>query len=180
MESKGKGAVRKTLLAVAGSLFLMSTFLFSQATASPGLKPELSPLGFFAGDWECSGKFDSSGRTIEAHQHFAADLDGGWVLFRHDDRPPFHYHSLAEWGWDASRKEFVMTVQDSAGGLRLFHSNGWNSTQLQWDGDALGGSAVPGQRFSFERLDDRHFKVSYFALKNGDWSRVDSSTCSKQ
>jgi hypothetical protein len=73
-----------------------------------------------------------------------------------------------------------MTVQDSAGGVRLFHSNGWNSAQLQWDGDTVGVTSVPGQRFNFERLDDRHFRVSYFTLKNGAWSRVDPSMCSKQ
>jgi endoglucanase Acf2 len=73
-----------------------------------------------------------------------------------------------------------MTVQDSAGSVRLFRSNGWNAAQLQWDGDLMDGASAPTQRFSFERLDDHHFKVSYFLMKNGNWSRVDSSTCSKQ
>jgi hypothetical protein len=166
-------------VAMTGLLFLMPTSSSAQA-GNVELKSALSPLGYFVGDWECSGKFDSSGKAIEAHQHFAPDLDGTWMLFRHDDKPPFTYHSLAEWGWDASQKEFVMTVQDSAGGVRVFRSKGWNSAQLQWDGNALSNASSPNQRFSFERLDERHFKVSYFTLKNGDWSRVDSSTCSKQ
>jgi hypothetical protein len=118
--------------------------------------------------------------VIEAHQHFVADLDGAAIGFRHDDKSPFDYHSAAEWGWDESDKEFVMTAHDSGGGIRLFRSNGWNSNHLQWDGDAIGSMSPPSQRFSFERLDDRHFKVSYFTMKNGNWSRVDSSTCSKQ
>ena len=101
-------------------------------------------------------------------------------MFRHDDNPPFSYHALAEWGWEDGQKKFVMTVQDSGGGLRVFHSAGWNSQELQWDGDASGGTSAPGQRFTFERRDDTHFAVSYFVLKNGAWSRVDSSTCSKQ
>ena len=169
------GKVKSVGATVAGLLLLMSMPLMAQ-----NLKPTIEPLGYFLGDWECAGKFDSSGKAIEAHQHFAPDLDGAWVLFRHDDKPPFGYHSLAEWGWDPGRKEFVMTVQDSVGGVRVFRSTGWNRAQLQWDGDAIGNSSAPAQRFSFERLDERHFKVSYFTLKNGDWSRVDSSTCSKQ
>jgi hypothetical protein len=166
-------------LATVCSFCLMVTSSTAQAT-HPELKPAVVPMGYFLGVWECSGKFDSSGKTIEAHQQFASDLDGAWITFRHDDKPPFGYHSLAEWGWDATRKEFVMIAQDSGGGVRVFRSSGWNATQLQWDGEALGSSSAPTQRFTFERLDDRHFKVSYFTLRSGDWSRVDSSTCSKQ
>ena len=150
----------------------------------PHLKPELSSLEYFAGEWECSGKFDSSGKVIDAHQSFTPDLDGGWMLFRHDDKPPFNYHALAEWGWDSKQKKFVMSVEDSGGGLRLFYSPGWESTQLQWDGDAV-GVADPIQRFTFERIDAAHFKVSFFMRKGNApaqaaWSRVDASTCSKR
>src|SRR5262249_59045780 len=120
------------------------------------LKPAIASLGYFAGDWECSGKFDSSGKTIEAHQSFSPDVDGAWMSFRHDDKPPFGYHAFAEWGWDAKQKKFVMIAMDSAGGSRLFQSDGWNGTLLQWDGDAIGTTSAPSQRFSFERLDDRH------------------------
>jgi hypothetical protein len=144
------------------------------------VKPALSSLAYFTGDWECSGKFDSSGKSIDAHQHFAPELDGNWISFRHDDKPPFGYHSLAELGWDAESKKFVMIVQDSIGGARLFRSTGWNAAQLQWTGDALGSASAPGQQFTFERLDDRHYRMSYFVRKKADWSRVDSSLCSKQ
>jgi hypothetical protein len=171
--------LRCAFLAV-GVLFILPGFSSTQTAPPPQLKDFLSPLAYFAGNWECSGKFDSSGKAIEAQQHFAPELDGAWMTFRHDDKPPFGYHALAEWGWDAARKEFVMTVQDSAGGLRLFRSNGWNSKTLQWDGGSASDSSDPNQRFSFERLDDRHFIVSYFTLKNGGWSRMDSSTCSKK
>jgi hypothetical protein len=152
----------------------------SNAQTPTELKPAISALGYFIGDWECSGKFDSSGKVIDAHQRFAPELDGSWILFRHDDKPPFNYHALSEWGWDQANKQFVMTVQDSFGGIRIFRSSGWSSAQLQWDGDDLGSTSPPAQRFTFERLDERHFRVSYFTLKNGDWSRMDSSTCSKQ
>jgi hypothetical protein len=152
----------------------------SLRAATTELKPALASLSYFNGEWDCSGKFDSSGKTIEAHQSFAPELDGAWMTFRHDDKPPFGYHSLAEWGWDTDNKKFVMIVEDSGGGARLFYSEGWNGSQLQWDGDAMGNSSTPKQRFSFERLDERHFKVSYFTLKNNAWSRVDASTCSKQ
>jgi hypothetical protein len=165
-------------------LVLLSIAFFSVSiplhAATPELKPQLTPLAYFIGDWACSGKFDANGKSIDAHQRFDVDLDGAWIIFRHDDTPPFNYHALSEWGWDATQKKFVMTVQDSFGGVRAFYSGGWNSTQLQWDGDAVGKASNPTQSFIFERVDDRHFKVSYFFLKNDAWSRMDSSTCTKQ
>jgi hypothetical protein len=180
-QGNGRYRVRiATPALVVAVLLLMEVIASAQSSSTPQLQDSVSSLTYFLGDWECAGKFDSSGKTIEAHQRFASELDGAWVTFRHDDQPPFGYHSLAEWGWDAKQKQFVMTVQDSSGGLRLFHSGGWNSKTLQWDGGAIGASSDPDQRFGFDRVDDRHFVVSYFTLKNGSWFRVDSSTCSKQ
>jgi hypothetical protein len=103
-----------------GVIFLLvATSFFARAAENSELKPALQPLTYFLGDWDCSGKFVSSGKGIEAQQHFASDLDGSWILFRHDDKPPLPYHALAEWGWDQNVKEFIMTGQDSAGGLRF-------------------------------------------------------------
>jgi hypothetical protein len=143
------------------TLPVLSSSLPPRPADNVQLKTLLESFSYFEGDWDCAGKFDSSGKTIEAHEHFAADLDGTWLFSRHDDKPPLKYHAQAQWGWDSSRKGFVMLVQDSAGG-------------------ALGSTSAPSQRFAFERLDDRHFKVSYFTRKSGDWSRMDSSTCSKE
>jgi hypothetical protein len=68
--------VRMAVLKIVAALLMMSTLSIAQATPNPGLKPPLSSLAFFTGDWECSGKFDASGKTIEAHQHFAATSMG--------------------------------------------------------------------------------------------------------
>jgi hypothetical protein len=179
-----KRVIQYTVRALTFSLiFLMFGLVFGLSAANaaaPTLKPAIATLGYFIGDWECSGKFDSSGKTIEAHQSFTPDLDGAWIAFRHDDKPPFSYHALAEWGWDDKQKKFVMTTQDSAGGVRLFYSNGWDADKIQWDGDTINSASTPTQRFTFEKVDDRHFRVSYFVFKNGAWARVDSSTCSQQ
>jgi len=179
MKSKRGTTILMRLLVTSFMLCFTPALLRAQVQ-SPELKPAIAAVGYFTGDWECAGKFDVSGKATEAHLRFTPELDGAWMLSRHDDKPPFNYHALAEWGWDQAQKQFVMTVQDSVGGFRLFRSAGWTSAQLQWDGDALNGISAPTQRFTFERLDDRHFRVSYFTLKSGDWSRMDSSTCSKQ
>jgi hypothetical protein len=168
--------IARAFLALVSLLF---PFSVPSYTATSDLEPELVSLAYFVGDWECSGKFDTSGKSIDAHEHFAVELEGAWITFRHDDKPPFNYHALSEWGWDKEQKKFVMVAQDSTGGVRVFYSAGWDRTQLLWQGKALGNTSPAGERFSFERIDDHHFKVSYYFLKNGSWSRVDSSACAK-
>jgi hypothetical protein len=178
MGVEGKVIVLLASLALA-ALHGLSSSSVPRPVQNVRLKTLLESFSYFEGDWECAGKFDSSGKTIEAHEHFEADLDGTWLFSRRDDKPPFKYHAQSQWGWDSGHKGFVMLVQDSGGGAREFHSDGWDSGRLQWDGDALGTASAPSQRFTYERLDDRHFKVSYFTRKTGDWSRMDSSTCGK-
>lgn len=89
----------------------------AQSTPAP---PRISELNWTLGTWSYDGQFVSSGKKISADVSFETALDGKWILFRHDDRPPFQYHALAEWGWDAKAQEFVSTIQDSAGGVRVF------------------------------------------------------------
>jgi hypothetical protein len=134
-------------------------------------------LGTIAPIWGTCGTFANSGKAIEARLSFKRDLDGRWILFRHDDKPPFSYHALSEWGWDAARMEFVMLVEDSTGGLPSFRSTGLRERKIIWDGDAF-QSAKPDQRFIFEVIDSDHFRVSYFRQTDGNWRLVDSSTCS--
>jgi hypothetical protein len=149
----------------------------SQEGAPKSTDRALAPFSVFLGDWDCAGTFANSGKAIEARLSFKRDLDGRWILFRHDDKPPFSYHALSEWGWDAARMEFVMLVEDSTGGLRSFRSTGLRERKIIWDGGAF-QSAKPDQRFIFEVIDSDHFRVSYFRQTDGNWRLVDSSTCS--
>jgi hypothetical protein len=135
----------------------------------------MADLEYFQGSWECAGKFIRSGAAIEAHQSFEPILDGAFLLFRHDDKPPRKYHAWAEWGWDESSKQFVSSIQDSTGGLRIFHSSGWQGERLVWEGGAP--PQMSGQKFTFERVSARQFRVSYAYQKDGAWLDVDSSMC---
>lgn len=135
----------------------------------------LKPLAFFSGDWNCKGKF-SSGAPIAAKLHYEPILGGAFMLFRHDDHPPHAYHAWAQWGWDLERNQFIGVYEDSTGGVRIFRSNGWRDGLLQWFGGVLPDSA--DQRFEFERMGEKQFRVSYSYKKNSSWIAVDSSVCS--
>jgi hypothetical protein len=107
-------------------------------------------------------------------------LENKWILFRHDDRPPFSYHALSEWGWDEKGQQYVSTVQDSTGGIRLFYSDGFSDSKLVWEGQALGNPAARAERFEFIKNSPKSFTVSYSFQKDGQWQQVDTSVCTRK
>ena len=90
-----------------------------------GSNVSAEPFSSFIGRWHCDGQFASNAKPISVNLVFESILDGKFMLFRHDDEAPFNYHAWSEWGWDATTRQFVSTTQDSAGGIRLFASPGW-------------------------------------------------------
>ena len=129
------------------------------------------------GVWHCAGTLAASGKPIEADLHFDKDPDlGGWLLFRHDDRPPNAYHALAEWRKTPSG--LVAAVEDSFGGLRLFRSTGWQDRKLSWEGGDVGATPAT-QRFIYEQKSPVELEVRYETLRASGWQLGDSSTCTR-
>jgi hypothetical protein len=158
------------------------SIVFVYLALAPRVNTQSKPDGpeslvFFVGSWHCDGKFASSGKSISANLRFESILGGKFLLFKHDDEPPFNYHAWSEWGWDAKAGHFVATIQDTTGGIRLFRSPGWIARSLTWTGGILPDSS--DQRFVFERLDGNALRVSYSYNKEGSWVAVDSSSCSR-
>jgi hypothetical protein len=140
----------------------------------------LVELHWFAGSWSCEGSFTASGKAISADLSFEPALENKWLLFRHDDRPPFSYHALSEWGWDDKGQQYISTVQDSTGGIRVFYSPGFSDSRLLWEGKALLNPAAPAERFEFTKNAANMFTVRYWFQKNGQWQAVDASTCTRK
>lgn len=157
------------------ALFLNPAFIVQGQTA-PANKG-IAELQWFSGHWSCDGKFIRAGKSISADLSFESALENKWMLFRHDDRPPFSYHAPSEWGWDEKGQQYVSTVQDSAGGVRVFYSPGFSGSSLVWDGKALGNSAAPAERFEFAKDGANTFTVRYSLQQDGQWQDVDSSAC---
>jgi hypothetical protein len=166
-------------------LFFFAPFLCSWLTvgahgqtASPS--KGIGDLRWFLGRWSCEGKFIGSGMAISADVSFEPVLENKWILFRHDDRPPFSYHALSQWGWDEKGQQYISTVQDSTGGVRLFYSDGFLDSKLVWEGQALGNPAAGAERFEFTKNGMSSFTVSYSFQKDGQWKAVDTSICSRK
>ncbi|MBD8874606.1 hypothetical protein [Rhodanobacter sp. DHB23] len=156
---------------------ILSALLATTTAAAPAKAPSgLDALAWFAGDWQCTGRF-ADGRTIRSHESFDMALDGHWLRMRHDDVAPGRYRAEEWWGPAPGAKGYIVTVFDNGGGLRHYASAGWNGDAL-----ALENTAGTGyiDRFDFRRLDAATYQVDYSHRdKAGAWRTGDTLRCTK-
>jgi Protein of unknown function (DUF1579) len=176
-----KVATVVALFALLVALFIAAPRMSSQtptSTAAPVLKPDVQPLAFFLGEWNCEGEFIASKKPIAAHISTTLDLDGSWIAFRWTDQAPSNFHALELFGYDKSAKHFTNFIYDNFGGVRLFNSPGWEADTLTWTGNMLSASAAPSERFVIERKSTKEFVITWETRKVGaDWNAGDRLTC---
>lgn len=136
-------------------ILVFITALAIAGQTQPTLKPELTALTFFQGAWSCDGKFSKDNRKISSDMAFQPDLEGAWLMVRHDDRPPNAFHLMPSMPWNSGvltrrQASFVAVVNDSFGGMQIFTSPGWQENRLTWTGDTL-ASEKPKQHFLFDK-----------------------------
>jgi len=146
-----------------------------------GLKPELAGLSFFEGSWDCNGKFLKNDKKISSDMTFRPDLEGSWLMLRHDDRAPNQFHAVEFWGFDKPSDRFVAVVTDNFGSVRMFTSPGWQQDRLEWTGDLLTPDKKANQRFLFERKGAREFVMTFeLSKEQSDWQPIDTLICAKK
>jgi hypothetical protein len=134
-------------------------------------------VAFFAGDWAGAGEF-ASGKKIEADVNFRADLDQQWLVYTHRDRLPNRFKAIGMWGYEATSKQLIMTVNDSSGGARMFSSTGWTDGKVIFANNTVVAPAATRparqERFTFERQGPGQFKMSYETSADSTvWRLVD-------
>jgi hypothetical protein len=184
IESSGKTLLLLVLLAP--TIYGFESDLLAQqsggGTASPAvkLKAEVEPLASFEGKWACRGVFPSNGKTIESQIMFSAELEGAWLLARHDDLPPNRFHAFELWGFDPAEKQFVAFLYDNFGGVRRFTSFEWTEDKLIWIGESLKTDPPTVERFVYKRDNPSQFVVNWEVKKGtADWAVGDTLTCKK-
>jgi hypothetical protein len=149
-------------------------------SAEPKLKKELESLQGLAGVWHCQGVFPASGKKIESQIAFTPDLEGAWLVMRHDDMPPNLFHALEMWGFDKDAKQFVAFIYDNFGGVRKFTSAGWEEQKLIWMGETSAATPPLTERFVFKRDSPEQLVVNWEVKKGtADWTVGDTLACKK-
>lgn len=157
------------------------SLLFAQTPAGPVLKPEVSSLAYFQGAWSCEGHFFSADRKISADMAFHPDVEGAWLVARHDDRPPNVFHALGLWGFDKTANHFVAVITDNFGGVRMFTSPGWEADRLTWTTETQSATGKTAQHFLIDKKSPREFAMTYETNRaDGPWKPVDTITCTQK
>lgn len=149
-------------------------------TSEVKLKKEIESFAGLQGKWTCQGVFPSNGKRIESQIAFASDLDGAWLVKRHDDLPPNLFHAAEYWGFDSAAKQFVAFVYDNFGGVRKYTSSGWSDDKLTWLGEPSKTDAPRLERFVYKRDNPGQIELNW-EVKQGakDWAVGDTLTCKK-
>ena len=140
------------------------------------------PAGFsFAGYWQCSGTFPSSGRQHRSVYHGEASADGKWVDLTETDIDPKGYVGRYEIGADASQDKLVFIDMNSSG-YAIFDSPGWDGrTLIVTSTEVLRYSSVaPKNRFLYTVNDPQHFDVEWQYQKAAAWASGDLLHCAAQ
>jgi hypothetical protein len=147
-----------------------------QPTSTPAPQG-IETLAFFLGKWQCSGSFPSTGKPISSTMHFDRDLNGAAIVKHHDDAPPFSYHAIEVWNFNATEGKFHNGVSDNYGGLRDFTTPGWQDGVLTW---TSGPGVEPAQQFVYTRLTDTSMRVDWQASRDKtNYIVGDTLTCTK-
>lgn len=149
--------------------YLLLTFILFAFYCSAQQKNQRDQFKYFIGEWTGDGEF-ANGKKISADVSFKFQLDSAWVSYQHTDRPPNRYNALSVWGYDKASGKFISQLFDNFGGSRKFTGPGWEGSKfvLTIDGPK------PIQRFVYEKLDTRSFKMTYEVSQDGvNWRMGD-------
>jgi hypothetical protein len=163
--------VKPTLLILIIASALLCTA--QQPTTDPAM------VKFFVGNWSCAGEF-ANGKKIEADLSFVPELDGKWLLYRHADRPPGQFKSLAVWGVDQPSGSLVSVAEDNFGNARLFTSDGWKDGSVTFNRAAILDQKLTQERFRYERQSADSFKMTYERSVEGQWKLGDFIVCARK
>ena len=156
------------------AFILSAVFCSAQQTATNSGLAE-----FFSGNWGCAGEF-ANGRKIEADISFTPELDGKWIVYRHDDRPPGPFKALAMWGVDQPSGKTISTMHDNFGNARLFLSDGWKDGAIVFTRAQLVDQRISEERFRYERQSLNSFKMTYERVADGKWKMGDFLLCARK
>ena len=162
------------LLALSLTVFLGQAFCLASSL--------MPPTGFsFAGYWQCSGNFPSSGRQHRSVYHGESSADGKWVDLTETDVDPKGYVGRYELGTDAGQDKLVFIDMNSSG-YAIFDSPGWDGHTLTVTSTEVVrySPAAPKNRFLYTVNDPQHFDVEWQYQKAGAWASGDLLHCAAQ
>jgi len=160
----------KIIITTLALLWIGATASNAQSPVKPHLDKDI--VGFFSGNWSGEGKF-AGGKSITADVTFSISLDSCWLMYTHTDKSPGQYKATSMWGVDKDG-QLVDFLFDNFGGHDKYVGTGFTNDQIVWQTRQENGNAAFYKRFTYQKLDTDHFKMTYEASTDGsNWRMGD-------
>lgn len=154
------------------------------------MKPDsmVRQLDFLAGNWQCTGIAYANPMMPEhatrADVTAKWGMDGYWLPFTYAEKKtaenPTPFMVTGFMGYDAQRKQFVMSGVDNMGGYSTGSSSGWNGNTLTFSGPWHMAAMTATSRDTFTKKSEREFTHTGEIEMDGKWVKVGEETCTRK
>jgi len=155
--------------------YITGYLLIISAISAKGQSPKINMdmAKYFAGSWVGAGEF-ANGKKVEADVSFYISTDSTSLINIYADKAPNRYKATSAWVTGGDGKTVAHIINNFTG-LNHFTSDGWeNGKIILANASAHQGRGTLYQQFVFEKIDNDHFRVTYYygfdivRLKEGD------------
>lgn len=149
--------------------------LIISAVSAKGQSPKINMdmAKYFSGNWAGAGEF-ANGKKVEADVSFYISTDSTSLINIYADKAPNRYKATSAWAVAPGGKTVAHIINNFTG-LNDFTSDGWQNGKIILANTSVRqGRGTLYQQFVFEKIDDDHFRVTYYygfdiaKLKEGD------------
>jgi len=155
--------------------------------AMPAPSPALGDLAFFAGDWTCKGKVETTPmgpeHATQATVHIRKEYGGFWYVGHYAEKKtaanPHPMSFLFVMGYDPTGKAWTLDGFDTFGGRSHQKSPGWEEATLVFDGESAGPGGTTPARDTFTKKSVSTLGHLGEMQIDGKWVRIDEETCTR-
>ncbi len=175
--------IRLALL-LAAALFASASAgrVFAAPTPVPDTKPDLSPMMFLIGTWNCHAMVRGADRPDTTK--YTLGMNGRWIV-SHDVAPPFdkaRTRAINSDGWttyNTITKQWVGINADDFGGYGMATSPGWKGNTMTWT-STVSNDGSTGTDVQTKVSDTETRDVATGKDKSGKMQPATTTTCKKQ
>ncbi|MGZ3498836.1 MAG: hypothetical protein ACXWNK_17525 [Vulcanimicrobiaceae bacterium] len=164
-------AVTVTALSLASSLGAHAQAI---PPTFPTKAPDMSPMHFLMGTWNCRGPGMTSTLT------YTSTMDGMWMLGTGEAAASSgggKQSSYLYMTFDKPSNRWVLMSANSGGGYGMSYSSGWQADMLQWKSAASGGS-MQGD-MTMRRVSDTQLQITQSLPDQTGYQKMQTFTCTK-
>jgi hypothetical protein len=175
-----------TLAIMALAVLLVIQPALAQGAKPPAPSKDMAQLSFFRGSWTCTGEVPASAMG-PAHKSKSGvvtrdELDGAWLTVHVNEAGgpdnPHPFKGMAQMGFDAVAKNYLMLWVDNSSGWAAQTSTGWEGDRMVFTGDGSMGGKKLTARDTFTKKGAAFHHLGELQI-DGKWVVVQDENCQR-